>query len=37
MTETMVLAVVTRKEVGGWLEAGRRRTPFLGSVPSKYC
>lgn len=29
--ETVVLAGATRKEVGGWLEAGRRRTPWVCS------
>lgn len=34
MAEKMVLTE-TRKEVGGWPEAGKKGVP--GSIPSKYC
>lgn len=35
MSEKMVLKIATRKEVGGWLETGRRGIPEC--VPSKHC
>ena len=35
MSEKMFLKIATRKDVGGWLETGRRGV--LGSVPSKHC